>query len=125
MRILTDGGQNSIIVDGNNIHLKLKGENRKRLVGRMNKAKRILEVKRKRGKHLHYTSNSYGFNYHILSNAKLFDKILLSDEHGEYAIPVEAILDDGKFLFFKQQGFEKQIFMTLSQMDKFKRKPAL
>ncbi|MBK7362665.1 MAG: hypothetical protein IPJ01_10255 [Micavibrio sp.] len=38
-------------------------------------------------------------------------------------IPVKFILENGKFLFFKEQGFEKQIFVSLEQLAEFKITP--
>ena len=102
------------------ISLKLAKENRERNVGELNPLNKIFYVKRKRNKHLHYKSNSYGFNHYILSNAKRFEDVLLTDEMGEYKIPTSHILSFGKFLFFKQQGFEVQIFLTLDEITKFK-----
>jgi hypothetical protein len=97
-----------------NVFLKLVAENKRRRLGYIDRAKRELVVKRKRDKHLHRKSNSYGFNHHILSKAKTFDTILLTDEFGEYRFPVAKVMAHGRtFLHFKQQGFELQIFLAL------------
>ena len=97
-----------------NVILKLVKEKRQRKLGVINRAKRIFTIKRKRAKHLHRKTNSYGFNHHLISRAKTFDTILLKDEYGEYTFPVSKILAHGKtFMHFLQQGFELQIFLPL------------
>jgi hypothetical protein len=105
------------------IHLQLAGESRKRKVGTITKSTKTFAISRKRSKHLFIKGNAYGFNEYILANAKLFDKIKLKDEFCEWKIPVQFILQKGSYLMFKQQGFEKQLFVSLSQIDEFKTKP--
>lgn len=107
-------GNKLILTVKGNVFLKLKNEKRKRKLGVINRAKKIFIIKRNRQKHLHRKTNSYGFNHHIISKAKTFDKILLKDEYGEYQFPISKILDHGKtFLHFMQKGFELQIFLPL------------
>jgi hypothetical protein len=102
------------------LSLKLKSEKKLRRIGTVTKSTRTLEIKRKRDKHLHIKSNSYGFNYQVLDNKKTFDTIRLSDEFCDWKIPLSFIMEKGSFLFFKQQGFEKQIFVTLEQIEQFR-----
>lgn len=122
--ILKDGDGNEVIVDRDGsdikINLHLRAEGRKRLIGNVNTNVRTLYIRRSRHKHLHNKSQSYGFNYDILKHAKLFDKVYLSDEYGSYSVPVKVILEEGKYLFFKQVGFEKQIFLSLTRINDFK-----
>lgn len=100
------------------IVLYLKGTAYPRKLGRINTSTNTLIVDRKRAKHLHLKSNSYGFNHSLLAQATRFDKVQINDETGSYIATVEDILTNGKFLFFKQVGFEKQIFYPINQLTK-------
>ena len=111
--IIPDKFGNSIIVLENIISLQLKSEKRKREIGVINFKEKYLSVNRIRDKHLFRKNNSYGFNHYILSNAKKFDKIMLSDDYGTWLIPIKLILEKGSFLHFNNEGFELQIFLPL------------
>lgn len=102
------------------LSLKLKSENKLRRIGTVTKSTKTIDIKRKRGKHLHIKSNSYGFNYEVLNNKKSFDMVRLSDEISDWKIPLDFIMKNGKFLYFLQQGFEKQIFVTLEQIEQYR-----
>ncbi len=102
------------------LSLKLKSEKKLRRIGTVTKSTKTIDIKRKRGKHLHIKSNSYGFNYEVLNNKKSFDTVRLSDEISDWKIPLDFILKNGKFLYFLQQGFEKQIFVTLEQIEPYR-----
>lgn len=116
---MQDVSGNKIVNVGGNIFLYLASGG-KRLVGELLEGQRVLRVTRKRGKHLLRKANAYGFNHFILSNAKKFDTVLLVDDFGAYRIPRQYILEHGEFLWFKEQGFEKQIFLTLDKIIDFK-----
>jgi hypothetical protein len=106
------------------IHLVLPtGQVVARKIGGVNIAERILYIKRNREKHLFLKNNSYGFNEHVLRTGKTFDKINFTDGIITAIIPVEYILQNGRFLFFKQLGYEKQLFITLEQIKQFVVKP--
>jgi hypothetical protein len=116
--IIPDKFGNSIIVSQNVISLQLKAENRIREVGIINLQEKYLSVNRIREKHLFRKNNSYGFNHYILSNAKKFDKVMLSDDYGTWLIPIKLILEKGSFLHFNKEGFELQIFLPLDIITK-------
>lgn len=89
-------------------------ENKEKLIGIVDKTNRVLNVKRIRSRHLFQKTMAYGFNYYILKNAKLFDKVHLKDDKDEWIVPVQFILDKGDFKHFKNNGnFELQKFVTL------------
>lgn len=80
-----------------------------------------MAVKRVRDKHLFRKFNAYGFNDYVLRNQTTFDWIRLSDDEGNHwKIPVTFISEYGKFLNFKQQGFELQRFVSLEQIEQFR-----
>lgn len=103
------------------LSLQLESEgSRIRRIGVITKSTKTLVIKRRRADHLFIKGNAYGFNEHILKNAKLFNTIRLSDEFHEWKIPVEFILKEGKHLNFKQQGFELQLFVSLEQLGPYR-----
>ena len=110
---------NKLTVVDNTIYLMLKGDNKKRQIGRLNTSAKILSLKRDRERHLHYKSNSYGFNYQIIKQGTKFNKVLIADNEFNYLIPKEELLEMGKFMYFKQQGFEKQIFVKLEDLSNY------
>jgi len=119
--MLDEEGNRIIATDKGNvisIDLKLKKEKRRRHVGLVTKSTRTLFVSRQRGLHLHLKSNSYGFNYTILEKAHSFDFISIQDEYGRWKIKREDALnkENQSKLFFKQQGFELQIFISLDKL---------
>ena len=123
---ISDSAGNKIIASNNGdrikVLLKLNSELRSRLLGYVNIKSKSIKIIRKKEVHLLYKNNSYGFNHTLLADAKTFDKILLKDELNSWKIPTQFILDNGKFLFFKEQGFERQIFISLEQLNQFKTK---
>lgn len=125
-RTISDESGNLVVIRDNKVRLilslKLASETKKRRIGIVNLARKTFEVKRKRDKHLFRKSLSYGFNHKILSDAKLFDTIRLSDEHQEWVIPKSYILENGHFLHFKSAGgFERQIFIELVKISQFEK----
>ena len=122
---VSDEYGNNIILHNNDarmvVYLKLKSESKKRRLGIINFATRTLYVKRNSAKHLFRKDSSYGFNHKLLSETKKFDSVRLQDENSEWLIPVKFILDNGSFLHFKADGFERQIFIQLNKIYDFKR----
>lgn len=102
------------------ITLHLKGKKAARNIGRVRLADRVLEVTRKRDKHLMRKANAYGFNEYVLREAKRFDKIELTDEYGTYLFSRQLVLDMGRYLHFKEEGFEKQMFLSLNIINNHK-----
>lgn len=121
---IDDSGKNKMLFKVNDklviITLKLAGFKARR-IGTVTRSTNTLDVVRKRDKHLHIKSNSYGFNYSVISKKTGIDWVRVSDDTGCYwKIPTKYILENGKFLFFLKQGFEKQIFLSLEKMEQFK-----
>ena len=123
---ISDSAGNKIIASNNGdrikVLLKLNTELRSRLLGYVNIKSKSIKIIRKKEVHLLHKNNSYGFNHTLLNDAKTFNKILLKDELNSWKIPTQFILDNGKFLFFKEQGFERQIFISMEQINQFKTK---
>ena len=120
--MLDSEGNRIIATDRGNVislDLKLKNEKKRRHVGDITKSTRTFFIVRRRGEHLHIKSNSYGFNYKIIEMSRLFDTIVIQDEHDRFRIKRQDILDNPNYLFFKQQGFELQTFLSLQQLRQF------
>lgn len=120
----SDDSGNALIVKRSGILLDLvlvlAGKHGERHLGTINTNTRTLQVRRNRSKHLMQAINGYGFNYMLLDTAQKFDWIRLVDDYATYSIPREFILKHGSILNFKQQGFERQIFVSLEQLEGYK-----
>lgn len=119
-----DENGNSLIVKRSgatlDLILVLVNQHGERHLGTINMNTRTLQIRRKRSKHLMHAINGYGFNYMLLDTAQKFDTVRLVDEYATYSIPREFILKHGSILNFKQQGFERQIFVSLEQLEAYK-----
>lgn len=108
------------------LYLTLSGKRWKRDIGYIDRKSKTLHVLRDRNKHLHWKTNSYGFNHTVLNKTQLFDKVLLKDQEATFRIPKDEILAKGRYLYFSEQGFERQVFLPLSALEPYKvktRKP--
>lgn len=103
--------------------LQLRGEQRQRKIGRYVYADHSLHIQRSAEKHLHTKSASYGLNYGILAEKDMFEvhTIYLRETLSNrlYCFPVALVMQAGQFLFFKEQGFELQIFVPVKEIDKY------
>lgn len=91
----------------------------KRFFGYFIEGIKLLHVTRNREKHLFRNLNAYGFNHEILYNFDNY-KIDLYDDNNNWLIPVQFILQNGKFLHFADNKLEIQIFIKLEQIENFK-----
>ena len=121
---LDDTGYNYLIIKSNDklilVYLKL-GSHYKRFIGTVTKSTRTMEMRRKRGEHLFWKTNSYGFNQYILEHQTLFDWIRLSDDTvSHWKIPVSYVLEKGSYFHFNIQVFELQRFVSLQDLVQFR-----
>lgn len=107
------------------ISLKLNSESSPRKIGEVKLDDKTLMLKRIREKHLFKKNNSYGFNEYLIQNGKTFDKIMLADDDCVYLFPKNLVLEKGNYLYFKQEGFEKQIFLPLEEMKEYQIHPLI
>jgi hypothetical protein len=119
LRVFSDENNKDV---GASIYLKLKSENKRRNIGTLFFNDRSLHVIRDSGKHYHYISKSYGFNWNIIDDDFLNIKSvhLVVDKSERYIIPKSVMETYGKFLNFKQQGFELQKFLPLDMIKNFR-----
>jgi hypothetical protein len=101
------------------INLKLQSEKTQRLIGTVKIEDKTLILKRKKAKHLFRKNNSYGFNEYLIQNGQTFDKIMLADDDAVYLFPKSLVVEKGNYLYFKQEGFEKQIFLPLDELKEY------
>lgn len=97
------------------IHLKLKNENYSRMIGSYDYATKTFYCKRNSEKHYHNKMRGYGFNWSVLDDEHLdIQTIHLNIDDTENLVFTKELLNThGKFLNFKQQGFELQKFMPM------------
>jgi hypothetical protein len=116
--ILNKEGNNDII----NLYIKLTNERHKRHIGTIVEKTRRLHVERSEDIHLLIKANAYGFNHYIISNGTKFDTVVIHEKKSRniYQVPRQFILDYGKFMFFKQQGFELQTFIGRDSIKQYK-----
>jgi len=107
------------------ISLKLHSEPGFRNIGEVKLDDKTLLLKRKRAKHLFRKNNSYGFNEYLIRNGQTFDKIMLADDDAVYLFPKNLVTEKGSYLYFKQEGFEKQIFLPLDEMKEYQIHPLI
>jgi hypothetical protein len=101
------------------IYLKLSSEERARKIGSISD-ECIFVTYRDSKKHLHNKTNSYGFNYEFLKASTKIEKIRLETNHGTYLFPLQLVKDEGNFGFYKQQGFEVQVFLSMEIIQNYK-----
>ena len=66
-------------------------------------------------KHLHYKSQSYGFNFELLRDGNFFWVIIHLPFNELLVTSRIHILEKGSFLHFADKGFERQIFLPLTE----------
>lgn len=104
-----------------NIHLKLVGENKQRLIGNYYFKEKTIYVKRISEKHLYRATNSYGFNYVVINDPYLDIKWIVAEIDGaKYRFPKSMLDQYGTYLHFKQEGFELQKFLKLGLIKNYK-----
>ena len=119
MRIFSDETKYDV---GATIFLKLKSENRRRNVGNLYLHDKSFHMRRNSQKHYHYATKGYGFNWNIINDDDLQIKTihLTIDGIEKYVFPKSLIKDWGRFLNFKQQGFELQKFVPFDFIKKYR-----
>lgn len=95
------------------VHLKLASEEKSRKIGQVVDNRFV--VTRNREKHLYRITESYGFSSEILKGLRV-EYIDLTEDTGTFRIPINIILEKGEYIFFKKQGFEKQLFLPIREI---------
>lgn len=103
------------------IYLKLPKHLKIRKIGTIDIIKKQLTIKRIKEKHLFRKYNGYGFNVYILRNAKTFETIKLIDNYNTWIFNRDFAEQNIKYLTFSKQGFETQGFLSLEQLEQFKK----
>jgi len=120
--MVQDGVGNKLYMKGHSIYIKLVSENVSRRIGDLDYDRERLNIIRKQSVHLFRAGNAYGFNDTIIKTATKFKEIFLmiTDTDESFIIPLSVFKTDGKYLNFKQQGFELQIFLSVNIINQFK-----
>lgn len=109
----TDG--NRLYAENGNVYLALIKE-RCRKIATIDKPNKVVIMERE-GKHLLRKADAYGFNYELIKKIPTDYKIRLHTPEGVFMLTPEKILA-GSFLWFKNTGFERQIFLTRQTIQK-------
>lgn len=113
MRRIKDDAGNLIYNKQDKIYLELPAKQQRKMIAKIDEKNNALRMYRAYDKHVLWKAMSYGFNYELLLATKFSDIIIDTDEKEEFRVPVKVLLDKGDFLWFKQKGFERQIFVEL------------
>jgi len=112
-----DGFGNKIICNPPEFSVILKlNTGKKRTIGKLVKYsdKVYFVIKRDKSKHLLRKANSWGLNDSVVQALSDDCHIILNEKGGStYYIPVKSVKENGSYLWFKNQGFERQIFVEL------------
>lgn len=125
--MIQDNYGNVIIVENNkkriSVYLRLATERHRRLIGHIDPKYLMLHIERDLSKHLLNKANAFGINYTLLEKSKTFNYVCLheTDTDRIYIFDKQWAIDNGQFLFFKEQGFEKQIFLNRDLLQRWKK----
>jgi len=118
----TDKFGNKLIVERSKVYsqiyidlyLKLPNEKHRRHIATINTNSMQMHLHRSRDKHLLYKANAYGINHYILSEGTTFEDVVIHEEETSkiYMVNKKFLLSSAFFLHFKEQGFERQIFIN-------------
>ncbi len=102
------------VSDSGEIRLTLPNQ-KPRNIGWFNDNGDTFHCQRNPAKHLHYKSESYGFNYELLRDG-IFVWVIVHLPFNELLVTSRNhILSKGSFLHFANKGFERQIFLPLTE----------
>lgn len=104
------------------IYLKLASEDKNRTLGKVKGD--IFFCKRVRDKHLFRQNSSYAFNINIIEQLGV-NYIELYEDSGIFKFPVDVLRQYGEYLHFKSEGFERQLFLPLTIIDKWRFTPEM
>ncbi len=114
-----DDSGNFLLKEDNSIKLHLKKESKTKIIGFYDEKINIYR-KNVKLKNIFQKTNSIGFCYKLLTllpkNCRIIINII--ENKTEYHINVKNAILKGSFLFFKEEGFEKQLFVSLSNFRK-------
>lgn len=109
-----DFGNKLTLHNTGQIHLQLKGERRPRYIGKFIKENHLWHYEKMlKEEHRMIKNDSWGLNWSIVEKMDPEAIITLTTEKARYSIRVRDARDNGEFLHFKSQGFERQFFIPL------------
>lgn len=115
-----DGNSLTKRADGS-VYLQLTSESRPRMIGVIKD--NCFYVDKDSKKHTFRNTNSYGFNYNILTKSKFEYVCITEDGSNSYRVPKSVILDAGDIMNFKNsstESFELQIFLNKNTIYNYK-----
>lgn len=103
------------------IAIKLASESRPRQMGTYDFRSRTFYCQRKSEKHYHRMTKGYAVNWTLMEDPYLaIEKIhMVIDDSNHYEFSKSIVQEYGKFLNFKQQGFELQRFVPFEIIKRY------
>lgn len=102
------------------IYLHLATENKKRELGVVNTNTGVFCIRRNPEKHIFLQNFSYGFNEYVIKTAQRFTHIHLIEDGGrQWLFPKDYVTEKGSYLHFKNEGYERQLFVKISDLTPF------
>ena len=109
------------------VFIQLKGDSRQRLIGEVDRKRKIMIVKRDHRKHYHILMKGYGFNW-VIINQRVpveYNQILVIERDDDgmdyYLFPINVITLFGTKKNFGRSGFELQYFLPWVKMREYKK----
>lgn len=95
-----------------------KGKIKSKYLGHIDTMSRKFYCKRT-NRHIFKRANSFGFNYKLINESKLFDTVVI--KHGKliYEVPRQFIINNGRVLNFQKQGHEVQVFIRIDYIQRY------
>jgi hypothetical protein len=120
MKKWDDNMGNQVFITGKKAFVKLRGEKPK-LAGYFSALNpTIMVMERKESRHMLHAIKGYGFNelllrdYLVPSGFKVGLKI---DNQVKYLLDPKVMLSSGSYLHFKSEGYERQIFLSVTTIE--------
>jgi len=103
------------------VYLRLRDSgNYPRQIGYIDTPTKTFHCFRDSTKHLHYKTNSYGFNYFLTEQRFGIEKINVKIDRTSYLFDTEVLNTESVVMNFSGQGFEVQKFLPLEVIKKYR-----
>ena len=112
---ITDQAKNSLQAENDGtLYLALASEKRRRGIGQLiKKSGKTHYLKKVREEHRFRKTDSWGIHWEVMNKLDEESYIGVRTELGIYRIKVSEAKEKGEFLWFKNEGFERQFFIPV------------
>lgn len=114
--VVRDDYSNKLRFENKKLYLELSTESRERNIGEIKSSSTLIYLKKKikESVHLMRKNDSWGLHWDVIDNLPEDAQVVIHSDKEKYQISVKKIKEVGEFLWFKTQGFERQIFVKRS-----------